>query len=89
MELEILSETDTSMEVVISGETHTFANLVRSYLENDPAVVFSAYKVSHPLLDYTKPFMLIKTDGSKTPRQALSDANKRLKADVQELKGLI
>ncbi len=77
------------MEIIISGENHTFANLVRSYLEKDPAVVFSAYKISHPLLDYSRPFMLIKTDGSKSPRQALSDANERLKADVKELSDMI
>ena len=89
MELEIISETETSLEVIISGENHTFANLVRSYLEQDPAVLFSAYKVSHPLLDYSKPFMLIKTNGTKSPRKALSDANERLKADVQELQKMI
>jgi DNA-directed RNA polymerase subunit L len=52
-------------------------------------VLFSAYKVSHPLLDYSKPFMLIKTNGTKSPRKALSDANERLKADVQELQKMI
>ncbi|MDD4281664.1 MAG: DNA-directed RNA polymerase subunit L [Candidatus Methanofastidiosa archaeon] len=86
MELNILSESDTAMELVFVGENHTFANLIRSYLEQDPAVVFSAYRVSHPLLDYEKPVMLIKTDGTKSPRQALTDANEMLKATLHEMK---
>ncbi|MBN1785741.1 MAG: DNA-directed RNA polymerase subunit L [Candidatus Methanofastidiosa archaeon] len=78
MELETIYEDGYEMEIRLHGESNTFANLLRGYLQKDEDVVFAAYKVPHPLLDSDKPLLKIRTNGKKTPKQALKDANKAI-----------
>ncbi|HHN81366.1 MAG TPA: DNA-directed RNA polymerase subunit L [Methanomicrobia archaeon] len=89
MEIEVLTETETQMELIIHGEGHSLVNLLRSYLEEDEHVTFAAYNIAHPLLDNTRPRLEIRTDGTKTPRQALVEANELLHAQVTEFKQAI
>ncbi|RZN50439.1 DNA-directed RNA polymerase subunit L [archaeon] len=89
MEIEVLTETETQMELIIHGEGHSLVNLLRSYLEEDEHVTFAAYNIAHPLLDNTRPRLEIRTDGTKTPRQALIEANELLHTQVTEFKQAI
>lgn len=89
MEVEVLTETENTIEVIIHGEGHSLVNVLRSYLEDDEHVTFAAYNIAHPLLDNTRPRLEVRTDGTKTPRQALIDANELLHAQITELKQAI
>jgi len=89
MKIDIISEDEKQMELLLIGENHTYANLLRSYLQKDEHVVFAAYNVAHSLLDYEKPKVKIKTDGTKTPRQAIVDANKILLEGIKFIKKTI
>ncbi len=83
MEIEVNKEGKNSVEFVIKGERHTFPNLLRSALLKDSKVKFAAYKLHHPT-DNQAQFAL-STEG-KTPKKALSDALKRIDADLSDFK---
>ena len=53
-------------------EDHTFGNLLTVQLNEDPRVLYAAYKVEHPLFaNFT---MRIQTEDGYTPREALKTA---------------
>ncbi len=84
MELKLLKKEENKLEVVLLGENHTFASLLRIVLKEDEHVIFAAYKVGHPLLDKGRPILFVKTDGKETPQEALVKAAKRMKGKVNE-----
>ncbi|MHC1604884.1 MAG: RpoL/Rpb11 RNA polymerase subunit family protein [Candidatus Methanofastidiosia archaeon] len=87
--MEIISEDKSMMEIVLVGEDHTFANLLRSFLQQDKHVVFAAYRISHPLTDANRPVLKVETDGKKSPRQALADANTAILSHLEKMKKVI
>jgi len=86
MEIETIKEGGNTIEIRLHGESHTYLNLLRSYLQKDKDVAFAAYKVPHPLLDSTRPFLKVQTNGKKTPRQALKDANQSILNTIEEFR---
>ncbi|KAK4705414.1 DNA-directed RNA polymerase II subunit RPB11, partial [Phenoliferia sp. Uapishka_3] len=58
--------------VTINKEDHTLANMLRSQLLLLPYVIFSGYRVPHPL--EPRVVLKIQTDGSFTPIQAVQQA---------------
>ncbi|MBU7047316.1 MAG: DNA-directed RNA polymerase subunit L [Theionarchaea archaeon] len=84
MELEVVRKEDNKLEVVLVGEDHTFANLLRRILREDEHVTYSAYKVDHPLLDRTRPVIFVETDGKETPKEALIKAALKIKEQINE-----
>jgi len=85
MEIETVIEEGNEMEIRIHGEGSTLANLLRGYLQKDKDVTFAAYKIKHPLLDSTKPLLKVCTNGNKTPRQALIDANQEILLTIESI----
>lgn len=83
MELEFIKKTANHVEFKLLGETHTFANLLKSQLVNDPSVEFVAYKLEHPQ-DKDALFVL-KTKG-KSAKSVLVEAAKRLHEELGDLK---
>lgn len=79
---------DTKLEhagtYTVEREDHTLGNLVRMQMHRDPAVLFSGYRIPHPL----EPRMLIKvqTTGAKAPQKAFTDALDCLQGEVGELR---
>jgi DNA-directed RNA polymerase II subunit RPB11 len=82
---------DTKLEnagtYTIEREDHTLGNLVRMQLHRDPAVLFSGYRIPHPL----EPRMLIKvqTTGQgpdNTPQAAFTRALHDLQVEVSHLR---
>ncbi|KIZ05604.1 hypothetical protein MNEG_2353 [Monoraphidium neglectum] len=88
---------DTKLEnagtYTVEREDHTLGNLVRMQLHRDPAVLFSGYRIPHPL----EPRMLIKVqtigasagakrEGEKGPQEAFTDAVKALQGEYAELR---
>ncbi|KAI8470296.1 MAG: DNA-directed RNA polymerase [Monoraphidium minutum] len=91
---------DTKLEnagtYTIEREDHTLGNLVRMQLHRDPAVLFSGYRIPHPL----EPRMLIKvqttgavavgarrSDADKSPQDAFVHALKALQGEFSEIAG--
>ncbi|CAH7681024.1 DNA-directed RNA polymerase [Phakopsora pachyrhizi] len=79
-ELKLTIDEDTKIPnactLTINKEDHTLANMLRAQLLQLPYVIFSGYKVPHPL----EPKFIIKvqTDGSSTPIQAIQESVKSL-----------
>jgi DNA-directed RNA polymerase II subunit RPB11 len=80
---------DTKLEnagtYTVEREDHTLGNLVRMQLHRDPAVLFSGYRIPHPL----EPRMLIKvqtTGEGYPPQTAFLQAIADLQAEVGELR---
>jgi DNA-directed RNA polymerase subunit L len=82
MQLEFLKKQEKLVEFKLIGETHTFANLLRSHLVDDPEVEFVAYKLEHPM---DKDALFILRTKSKPAKTVLLAAAKRVREDLKEL----
>ncbi len=71
MQLRILKESDTEMEIEVVGEDHTLCNLLRRVLNEDEKVVSAAYKIEHPLLSNPTLFFKLKESPSKKKKKEL------------------
>lgn len=70
--------------IKIEREDHTLANLLRAQLAKDEKVLFTAYKVEHPL--FANFVMRIQTEDDYTPREALKNACSSLISELDVLK---
>ncbi|HDI46311.1 MAG TPA: DNA-directed RNA polymerase subunit L [Candidatus Methanomethylia archaeon] len=77
-------EEENYLEVEIKGEDHTVGNLLRTLLLEDPSVRYAGYRVDHPLVGNL--VVAVRTDGSKSPVQAIVEALERAEARVKEFK---
>lgn len=64
-------------------EDHTLGNLLRAQLLRYPPVIFSGYKVPHPLIPEFE--LRVQTDGSTSPREMVLKACKDLVGDLDVL----
>ncbi|KAI9717505.1 MAG: hypothetical protein M1812_004646 [Candelaria pacifica] len=64
-------------------EDHTLGNLLRAQLFKNTHVLFSAYKVPHPLVASFE--LRVQTDGEITPTQAVVQASKECVNDLSVL----
>lgn len=84
MKIEVLKNEGNTLEVILVGEDHTFANVLRQTLKKDEHVVFAAYKIEHPLVSKERPTLMLETDGKETPKEALVKAAQRIREQVHE-----
>ena len=82
MELKILEE--SSKKIVVEIESTTIAGVIEKELWNDEHVKVSAQRARHPLIG--KPVLVVETDGKEKAKDALIEAAKRIKKDVEKLK---
>jgi len=82
MELNVLEESKTRLIVEVKGEDATLCNVLRKELWNDKDVKAAAYNIKHPSTGI--PQLIVETTG-KTPRDALSDAVKRIKKNLSDI----
>jgi len=68
---------------VLEREDHTVGNLLRERLLRDPRVLFSAYRVPHPLEPRLE--LRVQTDGSVAPEEAVRDALIDLKEELRAI----
>lgn len=87
MELEILKSSKDEIEVRLGNMT--LVEILRVYLNKDPAVSFAAWKREHPS---EKPILRVVTKG-KTAKKAINDAVNsitkeldKIEADFKKLK---
>ena len=78
MELEILKSSKDEIEVRIGSMT--IVEILRVYLNKDPAVSFAAWKREHPS---EKPILKVTTKG-KTAKKAISDAIASITKDLDK-----
>ena len=79
MELEILKSSKDEIEVRIGSMT--IVEILRVYLNKDPAVSFAAWKREHPS---EKPILKVTTKG-KTAKKAISDAVASITKDLDKI----
>ncbi len=78
-----MKKENNSLEFEIDGEDHTLCNALRNILLEDDSVEFVSYKIDHPT--HANPIFFIKTDGKKTPTEALIEASEKLSSLSEEL----
>lgn len=79
IELEILKSSKEEIEVRIGSMT--LVEILRVYLNKDPAVNFAAWKREHPS---EKPILKVTTKG-KTAKKAISDAITSMVKDLDKI----
>ncbi|BCS91417.1 DNA-directed RNA polymerase subunit L [Metallosphaera sp. J1] len=72
MEIEVERQDENYLELRIQGEDHTLGNLIAGRLRSVKGVVLATYYLPHPLKDEL--ILKIKTDGTISPKEALSRA---------------
>ena len=84
MEINIIEDKKSRLNFEIKGEGNTFCNVLKDELWNDKHINVAAYNIKHPLIGV--PFMIVETDGKKTPRQSLYDAAGRIAEKAEKLR---
>lgn len=69
--IEVVKNTDKELIINIADEDHTIGNLIAKIAEDKPGVVYSAYRIEHPLIP--KLTITIITDGSRKPLSILKE----------------
>jgi len=68
MEIKVIAEDETMLELEVAGEDHTFCNLLREALSRDPRVEVASYRIEHPLVSEPVVFLQVK-EGVEVPRE--------------------
>ncbi len=84
MEINVIEEKKNRISFEIKGEGNTFCNLLKDELWDDKHVTVAAYDIKHPLIGI--PFMIVETDGHKSPKKALESAAERVADKVENLR---
>ncbi len=85
MELTTKKQEKNLLELEIKGESIGFINLIKEEMWNDKSVEETASVKEHPYM--SEPKLYVKMSGSSNPVVAIEKANKRIIAQVDELKG--
>ncbi|OAX79668.1 hypothetical protein ACJ72_06011 [Emergomyces africanus] len=83
VEIEIDTRIPSTAIFTFNKEDHTLANMIRSRLIHSSHVLFSGYKVPHPLVP--KFLLRVQTDGQITPKEAVITACHELVKDLGSL----
>ncbi len=84
MKLKVLRKDKNKVELEVEGEDHSFLNILVKTLLKDSSVRFASYRIDHPLTG--KPVIIVETDGSKTPFEALKDAAHKVRELAREFR---
>lgn len=79
MEINVIKSDKDEMEFSI--DSLTLAEILRVYLNNDPAVSFAAWRREHPTVS---PVLKVKTKG-KTAQKAVKDAVSAISKDLDKI----
>jgi len=84
LKISYIKKTKKELEIEVDGEGHTLFNPIRKILFEDKSVVFAGYHIEHPMIGRTR--FLIRTDGTKTAKEAFIDAIDSLKDKIKDLR---
>ncbi|MBI2108498.1 DNA-directed RNA polymerase subunit L [Candidatus Woesearchaeota archaeon] len=77
MEAKVTENKKNKLIFELKGADHTVCNILKTELWNDDHVKTATYSIKHPQI--SSPEFIIETDGSATPKSALTSAVNRLK----------
>ena len=86
MEINIIKEDKTKLEIEIVGEDHTLCNALRRELWKNKDIKAAAYNIEHPLV--SQPRFIVQTN-KEDPKKALIKASKSLNDEFKKFKDLI
>ncbi len=84
MDVKKIESNDKEIQLEVKGEGHSFCNALQNFLLKDPAIEFSGYNITHPLVG--EPIFNIRTKGKKRPEQSAVDAATALQKELEEIK---
>ena len=84
MEVTKMDGSDEEIRLEVKGEGHTFCNALQNFLLKDPAIEFSGYNITHPLVG--EPILDIRTNSKKRPEQSAIDASTALQNELEEIR---
>jgi DNA-directed RNA polymerase subunit L len=87
MQIRLLRKESNELRIEITGEGHTFCNMLQKNLLEDKNVEIAGYNVPHPLV--TKAIVFVRTKGRRRPKTALRDAAKKMRKRSEELRKAI
>ncbi|MDR2873976.1 MAG: DNA-directed RNA polymerase subunit L [Methanobrevibacter sp.] len=87
MDVKLIKNTKTELEIALPGESHSICNILSKYLMEDETVNYAVYGIDHPLIG--DPVISIKVANKKSHKKALITANNKIKNNTLELKKLI
>ncbi len=76
MKVKVLNKAGNELRIEISGEGHTFCNVVQKALLKDERVDLAGYNILHPLT--SNPVIYLRTKGRSNPEVVLKDAVKEV-----------
>ncbi|KAI9295847.1 DNA-directed RNA polymerase II subunit RPB11-like protein [Neoconidiobolus thromboides FSU 785] len=79
-----ISGVKNSMIFRIEREDHTLGNMIRTELHKNPKVIFSGYKIPHPLQHHLE--IYIQTQDGYKPATALNEALSTLISDIAKMR---
>ncbi|MHA1216276.1 MAG: DNA-directed RNA polymerase subunit L [Candidatus Thorarchaeota archaeon] len=83
MEPRVLESSRYELKIEIVGEGHSFCNLLRKTLLEEPAVEFAGYSIDHPLL--ANPVFTLRTK-RRQANVVLREALERMLARTEEFR---
>lgn len=86
MELNILKESNDTLQIEIIGETHTFCNLLRNELFNVEGVNFASYNIKHPTA--SNPIFSVNVSEGK-PKKLVFEGGNKIKDKTKEFRALL
>jgi DNA-directed RNA polymerase subunit L len=84
MELKVVEKGKNRLSFELIGEGHSFCNALKKELWENKHVKAAGYTIKHPLVGIPK--LIVETDGSESPEEALKSAAKSLKKKCDEFK---
>lgn len=84
MEIKVIESGKRKAVIELTGEDHTFANVLRSSLWESKDVDSSAYTIEHPLKGNPKLLVKMKKSSSQSTKDALKEAADRLKRRAKD-----
>lgn len=83
MEVKILEDSKNKLVVELPGRGHTLCNPLKRELWNNKNVKTATYTINHPLVGLPK--LVVETNGSETPRDAILKAIASLGKQSQQM----
>jgi DNA-directed RNA polymerase subunit L len=84
MKINILNRSENELRIEIVGEGHTFCNVLQDALLKDKHIDYAGYRIPHPLI--SNPIFYIRTKKTKTPKDALMEAVKRVNTEAKKIR---
>ena len=83
MQPRIIENSRYEVKIEIQGESHSFPNLLRKTLLEEPSVEFAGYHIDHPLL--ASPIFTLRTKGRQA-KVVMREALEKMLARTEEFR---